>query len=404
MSGAGRLSSGGRQKKDKRYWLGLAFVFLWAAAFAGGLASCAAAGEAKALSFSSTRFLMDTLVTIRLEAAPGAPGLAGKNGLDGENSLDDQPLSPLTQKDLERLVEAAFSRMAEIAAKTDRHDPEGRSDLQRLQEAAGSGQWLAVSRDTLAIQEGTNRLNGEAAGLLPGAGGLIDTSLAGLIDLWAGARGAKTLPAEEEIRAALAASGMEHIEMDLAGGKMRLALAGLGLDYGAVAKGYAVAEAGRILAQGGPAVYGIIDAGGNIMTIGQKPDGSLWQVGLTDPLNPRELLAVIQLETGQVAATSGDYQRYEDIGGRRYHHILSPEDGWPVWYNHSVTAVAEDGLKADYYSTLLFLLPPAEALALAESVPDLEAVWLTAEKEAYATSGLRERIRWQDKAGYTVIP
>jgi thiamine biosynthesis lipoprotein len=309
-----------------------------------------------------------------------------------------------TQADLERLVEAAFSRMEEIAAKTNRHDPAGQSDLQRVQGAAGNGQWLAVSRDTLLIQERTNRLTAAAEAALPGAGGLVDTSLARLIDLWAEAREAKTLPSAEAIQEALAAGGREYIEMDAAAGTMRLGLAGLGLDYGAVAKGYAVEEAGRILAQGGPGVYGIIDAGGNIKTIGQTPGGAPWQVGLTDPLNTGDLAAVIPLETGQVAATSGDYQRYEDIAGRRYHHILSPVDGRPVWYYHSVTAVAAEGLKADYYSTLLFLLPPAEALALAESIPDLEAVWLSADKDAFATAGLRGQIRWQEKAGYTVLP
>ncbi len=378
----------------KAYIKKAAFVFLCAALLSGGAVSCGAE-RAKVPSFSSTRFLMDTVVTIRLQAVEGSrtdrEAAAGGTG---------ETVALPTEEELEQLVLAAFSRMEEIAVKTNRHDPEESSDLQKLEAQAGDGQWLEVSDDTVAIQEQVNRLEREAATALPAAGGLVDTSLARLIDLWMTARESKVLPREEDIQAALALSGMDYIETDLAGGRMRLNLAGMGLDYGAVAKGYAVEEAGRILAQGGAAVYGIVDAGGNIKTIGQKPDGSPWQIGLTDPVNPQELLASIELAAGQVAATSGDYQRYEDIEGRRYHHILSPADGRPVWHSHSVTAISSDGLKADYYSTLLFLLPPQDALQLAESIPDLEAVWVTSAKELFTTSGLQDRIKWQDKAGY----
>lgn len=384
----------GSSSDTKTYMKKAAFVFL-CVALCGGLISCGGAERAKVPSFSSTRFLMDTVVTIRLQVIPGHQ--AGRLGAADQ---EDQPVAPPSQEELEQLVLAAFNRMEEIAVKTNRHDPAQGSDLQRLAAQAGDGRWLEVSRDTLTIQEEVERLEQEAAAVLPAATRLVDTSLGKLIDLWMTVRETKVLPRQEEIEAALALSGMEYIERDWAGDKMRLTLAGVGLDYGAVAKGYAVEEAGRILAQAGPAVYGIIDAGGNIKTIGQKPDGSLWQIGLTDPLKTKELLASIELTPGQVAATSGDYQRYEDIEGRRYHHILSPVEGWPVWYSHSVTAISSDGLKADYYSTLLFLLPVQDALELAESIPDLEAIWVTTSGELFATSGIEDHIKWQDKSGY----
>ncbi|MDR1194272.1 MAG: FAD:protein FMN transferase [Peptococcaceae bacterium] len=223
----------------------------------------------------------------------------------------------------------------------------------------------------------------------------MDTTLANLIDLWDAARERQSLPRQDEIAAALAARGMAFAQTDESANRMRLTLPGMALDYGAVAKGYGVEEAWRVLMGSELPIYGIVDAGGNIKTVGDKPDGSDWQIGLTDPANPQELLGVLALAGGQVAATSGDYQRYQEIDGRRYHHLLSPITGWPAEYNHSATAICADGLTADYYSTLLFLLPTAEAVALAEATPGLEAVLIGATGEAFVTAGLAERVKWR---------
>ena len=104
----------------------------------------------------------------------------------------------------------------------------------------------------------------------------------------------------------------------------------MGLDFGAVAKGYAVQAAWQTLKDTGLDIRGIIDAGGNLMTLGEKPGGGSWSVGIANPADQSRLLAALAMEADTVAATSGDYQRYAEIGGKRYHHLLSPKDGQPA--------------------------------------------------------------------------
>ena len=303
-----------------------------------------------------------------------------------------------------------MDRMEEVAAAADRYAPDGSSDLQRLAAAAGSGRLVEVSRDIYRIQQGVLSLGRQAAAAEPLAEGMVDTTLGPLIDLWAEAREELVLPEDQAIKAALALADMSKIRMvenpgEKSSGEkepefaMALEEKGMSLDFGAVAKGYGVEAAWQVLKDNGLAISGIIDAGGNIKTLGEKPSGGDWNVGLTDPARPDRLLGAVALKPDMVAATSGDYQRYAEIEGLRYHHLLSPADGRPGRYNHSATAITADGFTADYYSTLLFLLPPENALALAEATAGLETIIVSAEGRIYVSSGLREKMTWSDDLG-----
>lgn len=358
----------------------------------------------RAASFESTRFLMDTVVTIRLEAGP--------SGGIGEEELREAAL-------------AALARMEEVAAAADRYQ-EGGSDLRRLSEAAGSGELVEVSEDLWRMQSRVIALNETAAARQPLSSGLVNTAMGPLIDLWAEARQSLVLPSAEDIAAALALADMSKIALEPAadqagsgacladfgqggaenaaadagpGFGMALGVPGMGLDFGAVAKGYAVQAAWQTLKDTGLDIRGIIDAGGNLMTLGEKPGGGSWSVGIANPADQSRLLAALAMEADTVAATSGDYQRYAEIGGKRYHHLLSPKDGQPARENRSATAICGDGMAADYYSTLLFLLPPKEALALAEATEGLEAVIVSGEGKIYVSQGLRDRLTWNQDLG-----
>ena len=339
----------------------------------------------EAVRFESTRFMMDTLVTVRLEGRPGT----------GEEQLKSAAV-------------AALARMEEIAKATDRYDSPS-SPLKELAKKAGSGSWVEVGPEVYFLQEEVRKLGAAAAALEPAAEGMVNTAMAPLIDLWAKARQELTLPKEQEIAAALALTDMSWVESKnktegngSAGGFfLRLDQAGMGLDFGAVAKGYALEEAWQVLKDSGLELSGTIDAGGNLKTVGEKPGGNSWSIGVVNPLDQSKLLCAVSLQPDQVAATSGDYQRYAEIEGKCYHHLLSPKDGWPVNYNHSVTVITEEGLASDFYSTLLFLLPPEKALALAEATSDLETIIASADGKLYISSGLEGRIQWnQDLGGF----
>ena len=103
--------------------------------------------------------------------------------------------------------------------------------------------------------------------------------------------------------------------------------------------------------------------------LGTKEDGSPWKIGGPgSPESPKDHRD-LAVKDGTAIATSGDYQRYYEVDGKRYHHILDPRTGWPAWHARSVTVVTRSAFWADYYSTLLFVLPEDQAMAWWRTIP-----------------------------------
>jgi thiamine biosynthesis lipoprotein len=158
------------------------------------------------------------------------------------------------------------------------------------------------------------------------------------------------------------------------------------LDIGGVAKGYAVDLAARVIERlGFPAA--LINAGGDIRLVGHKPGGGPWRIAVRHPRKQNEFIGC--LEVGPVSiATSGDYERCFTYEGVRYHHILDPADGMPARGAISVTVIGRDAGLCDALATGLFVLGGRRALALAESLPGIEAVVVPDEAcEALVTTG-----------------
>lgn len=144
------------------------------------------------------------------------------------------------------------------------------------------------------------------------------------------------------------------------------------IDLGSIAKGYAVDRGIAVMDSLGVAA-GLIDAGGDIRTLGKRPRGGLWRIGLRDPRKPDEMLTVFQVNEKAIT-TSGDYERYFVRDGVRYHHILDPKTGKPARGCCSVTIITEDACDADAIATAVFVMGPDKGMALIESLPDVEGL------------------------------
>lgn len=283
------------------------------------------------------------------------------------------------EKKLTEATDKALALFQTIANQTDPYTAQGPEDLYALNEAAGKGPHK-VSPYLLDI----------LTQITPLQNAPLDVTLGPVIRVWNRHREARTVPSREEIKQALAKCGLKKYTLSTAEGTVTLAPE-TQLDLGAVAKGYAVEQAARLLAQEKDVKTALINAGGNIKVLGTKADGKPWRIGVQDPRNPQKLLGTLTVGDGTAIATSGDYQRYYEVSGRRYHHVLDPATGWPAWHCRSVTVVTPSAFWADYYSTLLFVLPWEKAMELVEKDSRLEMVYVDGDGAMHVSSGLKDK-------------
>lgn len=216
--------------------------------------------------------------------------------------------------------------------------------------------------------------------------GAYDLTTKPLSELWGFADGKDNrVPTDKEIAEALKKVGMDNL--NVSDGKATLA-GGSEIDLGSCAKGYAARETAKMLKASG-VTCAVISLGGNVQTLGTKPDGSPFSVAIADPRSPTDNLGV--LNVGECAVvTSGTYQRYFEENGKRYHHIFDARYGAPSESDLlSVTVVCEDGLWADILSTALFLLGKDGALEYYRTYGDFEAVLVSSDGSVTVTAGLK---------------
>ena len=304
-------------------------------------------GQKKALS--RTDYLLDTVVTLTLYGA-------------AEADLD-----------------AAFSEIRRLSDLLDAYAPF--SDLGWLQAAAGQ-RFVAVSEETMELLV-------FAKEMYERTGGYLDVTVGPLIDLWDIQNGGH-YPTAEELFAARGLLGMDNLVLDEANGAAYLARPGMRLDLGALAKGYIADKVKALLLSRG-VKSGVIDLGRNILLIGEKPEQEPFSIGIQSPDASGELLRVLALRDKSLV-TSGTYERYFDYRGQRYHHVLDPFTGFPADRGLlAVTILSGSSLLGDALSTSCLLLGVEEGLALIDSIPEAEALFVRTDGSVITSSNFPDR-------------
>lgn len=195
----------------------------------------------------------------------------------------------------------------------------------------------------------------------------------------------ETLPTEDELEEAKSKVSFSKIKIQ--GNQVTIDSPEIIIDTGSFLKGYAVERAKEVLKKEG-ITSGFITAISSIEAIGKKGDGTPWKIGVQNPSNPSEIIGVIELDN-QSMAVSGDYQTYIEIEGKKYHHLMDKETGYPVKDKKMVVVVNKNGLEADSYSTAFFLMPIDKVLDLANSTPDFDVLIVDSNDEIYISDKLK---------------
>lgn len=320
------------------------------------------------------RFLVILLLALALPgcAAGGsrAPLRTEVFAMDTVMTLSVYGQSPERGREILRLAAAQIQELERLFSVTDEN-----SEVYRANHSQGMPTPLSAP---------TKELLEDALDLCAATDGALDVTVYPIVRAWGFTTGAYRVPEEEEVKSLL--SQVDYTKIKIDGAALTLP-AGMELDLGAVAKGFAGDRLMDLFRTEG-VDSAIVELGGNVQALGRKPDGSPWQVALQAPEGGYAgVLEVVD----KAVVTSGGYQRFFEQDGRRYIHIIDPKTGRPADTGlASVTAVAESGVMGDGLSTALFVMGREKAEAFWRAHEGFEFILLAEEGGAVVTEGLEE--------------
>ena len=309
-----------------------------------------------------------------------------------------------------RLVMGTFARVVAVAADSEIADNAIEAALAEIENVdklmsdyKSDSEISRVNRDgftrAVAVSEPTYEVLKRSIEFSKLTGGAFDITVGPLVDLWRSAKKKSAVPGEEELAAAKAKVGFEKLILDENNRTAKFAVEGMRLDLGAIGKGYAVDKAIEAAQRAG-ALGAMVDLGGHIRCFGKPPKGkSKWSIGLQNPkvnknTDESDLLLVLKLDNAAVA-TSGDYQQFVLIEGRRYSHIINRQTGTGAEGLSSVTIIADSATDADALATAVSVMGAEKGLALIGKIRGVEAILITSQPnyELIKTSGAGKYIK-----------
>ena len=287
-------------------------------------------------------------------------------------------------------AETAVSDISEILRQLEEEELSRRLDtaeLYAINSAAGEDAGIEVSEEM-------SQLLDRCLDVWRESDGALDVTIGAVVGLWdidswagEGKDAAFMPPADEELQAALAACGGDQLRKQE---RVLFLPEGMQIDLGAVGKGIALDRILTYFEEHENITGAIISVGGSILTYGQKPDGTCWRVGVTDPADTASNIGTLMLEGQWCVSTSGDYERYVEVDGVRYHHIIDPATGCPADSGVAgVTILSRDGFLSDALSTACFILGAERGIPLAEHY-GAEALFVGRDGSIIMTDGMRE--------------
>lgn len=306
-----------------------------------------------------------------------------------------------SEEEWDRQMDALHQDLAEYHQLYDIYNHyEGVTNLYDLNRSAAQG--------PVAVDQRIMDLLVESREMYKTTSGQMNVAFGAVLSIWHDYREAglndpdsAQLPPMEQLTAASEHCSIDDLVLDEEAGTVYFADDQLQLDVGSVGKGYAVEMVARAAEERGLA-SAILSVGGNVRTIGHKPDGSRWTAGIQDPWASAELAGQVVNDAPYLVSvymkdmalvTSGDYQRFYEVDGKRYNHIIDPDTLMPADHFSAVAVLVPDSGLGDCLSTGLFCLPLEDGQALVESLDGVEAMWMLKDGSVVYSSGFGDSVK-----------
>ncbi|HDK7139992.1 TPA: FAD:protein FMN transferase [Clostridium botulinum] len=310
----------------------------------------------------------------------------------GCNSKSEEPVSRETYlmgtiinikaygKNADKAVQASVDKISDIENKMSLNI--STSEINKINKNAGIAP-VKVSKNTFDVVKASLIYSEKSKGS-------FDITVEPLVSLWGIGTDKARIPSKDEINNALKLINYKDVIINEKESTVMLKRKGQAIDLGAIAKGYAADELKEVLLN-----YNVSSAflnlGGNVYVLGNKPDKTPWKIGVQNPLEPRgDYLGIVSVSDKSVV-TSGNYERFFERNGKRYHHIFDTKTGYPAEKGLiSVSIISDKSIDGDALSTSVYTLGLDEGKKLIESLNNVEAVFVTKDKKVYITSGLKD--------------
>jgi thiamine biosynthesis lipoprotein len=287
--------------------------------------------------------------------------------------------------DADDAIDKAFLEIERLEKASNVYSPD--SEISRINKHAGTAP-VTVSSDII-------KLLMKAQDVSEKTDGAFDLTIGPVISLYDFRNAVK--PGDSAISKNLSMVGYRNMVINTKQATVYLKKKGMLIDPGGIMKGFAAERAAEVLKKNG-IVSGIVAVAGDIRAFGLKPDGNPWRVGIRDPNGRQQddIIAALELKDLSIS-TSGDYERFFILNGRRIHHLISPKTGYPAAGCRSVSIISPDGALADAYSTGIFILGPEKGLKVLEWI-GLEGVIIDEKGVMHTTPGIRGRLELKNAA------